>query len=53
MKSFLNEMFGSKGLEFTDIIITDVTLPMEIRTPLDEKAQFNSLNEMEKAKYKF
>jgi len=27
MKAFLNDMFGNKGLEFLDIIITDVELP--------------------------
>lgn len=27
MKSFLNDMFGNKGLEFTNIIITEVQLP--------------------------
>lgn len=48
MKDFLNEMFGNKGLEFIDIIITEVMLPEEIRKPLDMKAQFASLNEMEK-----
>jgi hypothetical protein len=38
MKNFLNEMFGPKGLEFIDIIVTEVTLPDEIRSPLDMKA---------------
>jgi len=53
MKQFLNDMFASKGLEFTDIIITEVLLPDEIKTPLDMKAQFGSLNEMEKEKYNY
>lgn len=53
MKEFLNEMFGSKGLEFLDIIVTEVLLPEEIKQPLDMKAQFGSLNEMEREKYKF
>lgn len=53
MMNFLNDMFGSKGLEFIDIIVTEVTLPDEIRTPLDMKAQFGSLNEMEREKYNF
>jgi len=53
MKDFLNEMFASKGLEFTDIIVTEVLLPDEIKTPLDMKAQFGSLNEMEKEKYNY
>jgi hypothetical protein len=38
MKGFLNEMFNPKGLEFCDIIITEVTLPNEIKEPLDMKA---------------
>jgi hypothetical protein len=46
-------MFNSKGLEFLDIVITEVHLPEEIRTPLDLKAQFGSLNEMEREKYNF
>ena len=53
MKLFLNEMFKNKGLEFLDIIITEVTLPEEIKLPLDLKAQFGSLNEMEREKYNF
>ena len=46
-------MFANKGLEFLDIIITEVTLPEEIKQPLDLKAQFGSLNEMEREKYNF
>lgn len=38
MKDFLNDMFGSKGLEFIDIIVTEVLLPEEIKNPLDMKA---------------
>lgn len=53
MKQFLNDMFGSKGLEFLDIIITEVLLPEEIKAPLDMKAQFGSLNDMEREKYHF
>lgn len=53
MKAFLNEMFEAKGLEFTDIIITEVLLPDEIKQPLDMKAQYGSLNEMEREKYNF
>lgn len=53
MKQFLNDMFGSKGLEFIDIIVTEVLLPDEIKQPLDMKAQFGSLNEMEREKYNF
>lgn len=53
MKDFLNDMFATKGLEFTDIIVTEVLLPDEIKTPLDMKAQFGSLNEMEKEKYNY
>ena len=53
MKDFLNEMFGPKGLEFLDIIVTEVLLPEEIKQPLDMKAQFGSLNEMEREKYNY
>ena len=53
MKAFLNEMFGPKGLEFTDIIVTEVLLPNEIKQPLDMKAQYGSLNDMEREKYNF
>lgn len=53
MKTFLNEMFNPKGLEFCDIIITEVTLPNEIKEPLDMKAQFGSLNDMERERYNF
>lgn len=31
MLAFLNEMFAPKGLEFTQIIITEVLLPNEIK----------------------
>lgn len=53
MKQFLNDMFAPKGLEFTEIIITEVLLPDEIKQPLDMKAQYGSLNEMEREKYNF
>ena len=53
MMVFLNEMFGGKGLEFTNIIITEVQLPEEIRQPLDLKAQFGSLNDKEREQYNF
>ena len=53
MKAFLNQMFEAKGLEFLDIIVTEVLLPDEIKSPLDLKAQFASLNEMEKEKYNY
>lgn len=53
MKTFLNEMFGAKGLEFIDIIVTEVLLPEEIKQPLDMKAQFGSLNEMERERYNY
>lgn len=51
MMQFLNEMFGPKGLEFTDIIVTEVLLPEDIKQPLDLKAQFLSLNEKEREQY--
>jgi len=39
MLKFLNEeCFGNKGVEFLDIIITEVQLPEEIKQPLDLKA---------------
>jgi len=53
MKSFLNDMFGQKGLEFIDIIVTEVQLPDEIKQPLDLKAQFGSLNEKEREQYNY
>lgn len=53
MKQFLNDMFEAKGLEFLDIIVTEVLLPNEIKNPLDLKAQYGSLNEMEKEKYNY
>ena len=53
MKNFLNDMFNPKGLEFYDIIITEVTLPNEIKEPLDMKAQYGSLNDMERERYNF
>jgi hypothetical protein len=53
MKDFLNQMFGPKGLEFLDIIVTEVLLPEDIKQPLDMKAQYASLNEFEREKYNF
>lgn len=53
MKQFLNDMFSPKGLEFLDIIITEVQLPEEIKQPLDLKAQFGSLNEKEREQYNY
>ena len=46
-------MFGSKGLEFIDIIVTEVLLPEEIKQPLDAKAQVGSLNEVERERYNY
>ena len=46
-------MFSNKGLEFLDIIITEVTLPEEIKITLDAKAQYGSMNELEREKYNF
>jgi asparagine synthetase A len=46
-------MFNPKGLEFMDFIVTNVMLPKEIREPLDMKAQFGSLVEMEKEKFNY
>lgn len=53
MKEFLNVMFGPKGLEFLDIIITEVQLPDDVKGPLDMKAQYASFNEMERERYNF
>lgn len=53
MIDFLNRMFESKGLEFTRIIITNVTLPDEISGPLDEKAQYGSMNDFERTRHTF
>lgn len=50
---FLNSMFANKGLEFQRVIITEVKLPAEIAKPLDQKAQFGSLNEFEKTKHEY
>ncbi len=46
-------MFSNKGLEFQRVIITNVRLPQDIATPLDQKAQFGSMNEYEKTKHEF
>ena len=53
MIEFLNKMFESKGLEFTRIIIQNVTLPPEIAQPLDQKAQYGSMNEFERSKQEY
>lgn len=49
----MNEMFSHKGLEFLDIIITEVVLPDNIKNTLNAKAQFASLNEMERERYAY
>ncbi len=50
---FLNNMFSNKGLQFDRVIITCVRLPNDIAGPLDQKAQFGSMNEYEKTKHEF
>ena len=50
MLEFLNKMFENKGLEFTRIILQNVRLPDDISKPLDQKAQYGSMNEYEKTK---
>ena len=42
MLKFLNDMFGQQGLEFLDIIITNIDLTRDIEDLLDQKAQFES-----------
>ncbi len=51
MLDFLNRMFASKGLEFMNIIITNVRLPTDIAEPLDQKAQYGSMNEFERTRH--
>ena len=51
MLEFLNKMFESKGLEFTRIIIVNVRLPSDIAEPLDQKAQYGSMNEYERTRH--
>ncbi len=53
MLDFLNKMFENKGLEFTRIILQNVRLPEEIAKPLDQKAQYGSMNEYEKTKQEY
>jgi hypothetical protein len=50
---FLNKMFENKGLEFTRIILQNVRLPEDIAKPLDQKAQYGSMNEYEKTKQEY
>ena len=51
MLEFLNRMFANKGLEFMSIIITNVRLPTDIAEPLDQKAQYGSMNEFERTRH--
>ena len=53
MLEFLNKMFESKGLEFTRIILQNVKLPADIAKPLDQKAQYGSMNEYERTKQEY
>lgn len=53
MLEFLNKMFENKGLEFTRIILENVRLPQDIAKPLDQKAQYQSMNEYEKTKQEY
>ena len=53
MLEFLNKMFENKGLEFTRIILQNVRLPDDISKPLDQKAQYGSMNEYEKTKQEY
>jgi hypothetical protein len=50
---FLNKMFENKGLEFTRIILQNVRLPEDIAKPLDQKAQYGSMNEYERTKQEY
>ncbi len=50
---FLNNMFADKGIEFQRVIITNVRLPADIAGPLDQKAQFASMNEYERTRHEF
>ncbi len=50
---FLNKMFEDKGLDFQRVIITNVRLPADIAGPLDQKAQFASMNEYERTRHDF
>ena len=53
MLDFLNKMFESTGLEFTRIILQNVKLPEDIAKPLDQKAQYGSMNEYERTKQEY
>lgn len=53
MLEFLNKMFENKGLQFTRIILQNVRLPEDIAKPLDQKAQYGSMNEYEKTKQEY
>lgn len=53
MLEFLNKMFANKGLEFTRIILQNVRLPTDIAKPLDQKAQYGSMNEFERTKQEY
>ena len=46
-------MFENKGLQFTRIILQNVRLPEDIAKPLDQKAQYGSMNEYEKTKQEY
>ncbi|CDW78952.1 UNKNOWN [Stylonychia lemnae] len=50
---FLNKMFHNKGLEFTRIIVQNVKLPQEIAQPLDQKAQYGSMNDFERTRHEY
>jgi hypothetical protein len=53
MLEFLNKMFENKGLEFTRIILQNVRLPEDLAKPLDQKAQYGSMNEYERTKQEY
>lgn len=53
MIDFLNKMFSNKGLEFTRIIVQNVKLPNEIAQPLDQKAQYGSMNDFERTRHEY
>eukprot|EP00347_Sterkiella_histriomuscorum_P018054 403346966 len=53
MIDFLNKMFSNKGLEFTRIIVQNVKLPQEIAQPLDQKAQYGSMNDFERTRHEY
>ena len=53
MLDFLNKTFENKGLEFTRIIVQNVRLPNEIAQPLDQKAQYGSMNDFERTRHEY